>query len=472
MTTFVNAVQNTMVPSLTANGMATFHSSQDHSVDLFFAIGSSRGKDLTSAFARSFAQDPTEALRILFWARDAREGAGERDTPRKLLKALEVSHPESLIKNLHLVPFYGRWDDLLVFSTPSVKMVAYDLIARALRAGDGLAGKWMPRKGPIANDLRKYLNYSPKAYRQLLVKLTKVVETAMCAKDWESINYSHVPSVAAARYQKAFTKRDGTRYAEWKAGLKTGETKVNASVLYPYDVLKSIHAGDPDVALAQWEVLPNYLGSDAIIPVVDTSGSMSCAVGGNSKSGMTCMDVAISLGLYIADKQTGAFKDCFLNFNSNSHIHILKGTLLDKMRQIQQCSWGGSTNLESAFKSILDVATKNNVAAAEMPKYMVVLSDMEFNPAYIGHKSVGALELAERMFNAAGYELPKVVWWNLNARIDAVGNSPVKFDQNGSALISGFSPSIMKSVLAARSFTPRDIMLDTINSDRYAQVVA
>lgn len=471
MSTFAQAVQNTMQPSFTANGMVTNQSSLDPNVDLFFAIGASRGKDLTGAFARAYAAEPTVAMKILFWARDVRGGAGEREIFRQIMRNLEVNQPESLMCNLALVPEYGRWDDLLVFQTPKFKIAAYDLISRALRAGNGLAGKWMPRKGEVANELRKYLNFTPKQYRRMIVDLTKVVETQMCAREWDKINYDHVPSVAANRYQKAFNKRDAARYTAWKEGLKDGTSKINASVLYPYDVLKAVDHGDREVALAQWEALPNYLGDDAILPMVDVSGSMSCPVGGQKGVGMTCMQVAISLGLYIADKQQGAFKDMWLTFTNDSHIDIPKGDLLAKINQVRR-NVGYDTNIESAFRSILQVAVANDLPAEQMPRYLLVLSDMEFNPAWAGGVSLGAFDLAKRMFEAAGYELPKLVWWNLNARPDATGNSPVRFDQKGTAMVSGFSPSIMKSILAAKSFTPRDVMLETINSDRYQAIKA
>jgi hypothetical protein len=460
-----------MQPGFTANGMVTNQSSLDPNVDLFFAIGASRGKDLTGAFARAYAAEPHVAMKILFWARDARAGAGEREIFRQIIRNLEVNQPESLMRNLALVPEYGRWDDLLVFRTPQFKMAAYDLIARALRAGNGLAAKWMPRKGPVANDLRKYLNFNPKQYRRMIVDLTKVVETQMCAKEWDQINYDHVPSVAANRYQKAFNKRDATRYAAWKEGLKNGTSKVNASVLYPYDVLKAVDHGDREVALAQWEALPNYLGDNAILPMVDVSGSMTCQVGGQKGVELTCMQVAISLGLYIADKQQGSFKDMWLTFTNDSHIDVLKGDLLAKINQVRR-NVGYDTNIESAFRSILGVAVQNNLPASEMPKYLVVLTDLEFNPAFMGGKSVGAFELATKMFEAAGYECPKLVWWNLNARPDATGNAPVRFDQNGTALVSGFSPSMMKSILAAKNFSPRDVMLETVMSERYQAVSA
>ena len=471
MVTFAQAVQNTMQPSLTANGMLTNQSSLDPNVDLFFAIGASRGKDLTGAFARAYAAEPDVAMKILFWARDARGGAGEREIFRQILRNLEINQPDSLMRNLALISEYGRWDDLLVFTTPRFKVAAYDLVARALRSGNGLAAKWMPRKGETANELRKYLNFTPKQYRKMLVGLTRVVETQMCAKTWDQINYDHVPSVAANRYQKAFNKRDATRYAAWKEGLKTGASKVNASVLYPYDVIKAVSHGDRAVALAQWEALPNYLGDDAILPMVDVSGSMSCPVGGQQGVGLSCMDVAISLGLYVADKQKGAFKDMWLTFTRDSHIDVLKGDLLAKINQVRR-NVGYDTNLESAFRSILQVAVQNRVPAEQMPRYLLVLSDMEFNAAWAGGASLGAFDLAQRMFEAAGYELPKLVWWNLNARPDATGNSPVRFDQRGTAMVSGFSPSIMKSILAAKNFSPRDVMLETIMGERYQVVTA
>lgn len=467
MTSFANALKNTMVPSTTFNGAATYASSNDNLVDLFFTIGSSRKKDITTLFNCAFAQDPLLALKMLFWARDVRGGAGERDTPRKLLQNLEKVNKDLLILNLPLIPEYGRFDDLLIFNDAEVKMHAYAIYTTALMTGNGLAGKWAPRKGPIANDLRKYMNLTPKSYRKMIVNLTKVVETHMCAKEWDKIVYDHVPSVAASRYQKAFNKHDPVRYAEWKKGLETGTSKVNASALFPYDVIRSVSKGDSKVALAQWEALPNYLTENAkILPMIDLSGSMTVAVPGMKNT--SCMDIAISLGLYIADKQTGAFSNMWLTFSRDSHIEVLNGNLIDKLSQIRYSRVGYDTNIESAFNSILDVAVKNKVPAHEMPKYLLVISDMEFNPSYAGGVNTPIFEIARNMFAKAGYTCPVLVWWNVNARGgDIVGNAPVKFDQKDTALISGFSPSIMRSVLSATNVSPRDIMLETLNNPRY-----
>ena len=470
MTTFASAVQTSPAETFTNNGMVTFDHSGDELTTLFFAIGSSRGKDLTAQFERAFQCEPLLAVRMLFWARDVRGGAGERDTFRKLLAKLAELHPDTTRKVLDFVSEYGRWDDLAVLENTKLEPDVLRIVSNALKADNSLCAKWTPRQGTFANKLRKFMGLDPKTYRKLLVNLTKVVETPMCAREWNTINYDHVPSVAAARYQKAFNKHDSIRYSEYKEGLKSGSNKINASAVYPYDVIKSVDRGDEDVALAQWEALPNYLGDDKIIPMVDVSGSMIQHVGGSKT--LTCMDMSVSLGLYIADKQEGAFKNLFLTFNTNSRIELLHGNLLSKLTQLRRAAWGGSTSLESAYSEILRIATTNKVAPEDMPSMLIIFSDMEFNLATSNRssRSVRAHELAAEHFAIAGYKLPRIVYWNLAARDGGEGNVPVKFDEHGTALVSGFSPSIMKSILAAKQFDPRAIMLDTLNSDRYSAI--
>ena len=465
MNAFVQAVNNVQVEERTLNGMKTFDSSKNNLVDLFFAIGASRGKDLSVSFHRALAEDETLALRLLMWARDVRGGAGERDVVRTILLNLEKKDPDTLMRVLPHIPEFGRWDDLLIFEHNSdIKIVVYQMIKEALNAGNGLCAKWMPRKGEQAARLRVALGMSPKTYRKTLVALTKVVEQKMCANEWADINYSHVPSVAASRYQKAFKTHDPAGYEAYKAKLSTGEAKVNASAVYPYDVIKSRKfGGDDKVILAQWEALPNYIGDQLILPVVDVSGSMSTPVGGNKN--LTCMDVSVSLGLYLADKNKGPFKDMFLTFSSNSKLEVLKGNLLKKLDQLQNAHWDMSTNLHSAFETILKYAVKGKVSAEDMPKYILILSDMEFDNC--ARYDDSAMQMIERKYETAGYEVPKIVFWNLHARAE---NVPVKYNKQGVALISGFSPAIMTSILAAETFTPEAVMLKTLNSPRYSVI--
>ena len=472
MTTFKTATKNTQTESRTENDMKTYDSSLNACVDLFFTIGASRGKDITSQFERAFQENPEVAVKILLWSRDIRGGAGERQIFRDMLMNIEANHNHNkfLFPIMKAIPELGRWDDLLVLKTDKARSIAFDMIGAALQSGDALAGKWMPRKGDNAIALRKHLGWSPKQYRKTLVGLTNVVETKMCAKEWDKINFSHVPSVASARYQTAFHRNADEQYSLYKENLtkNDGSAKVNAGAVYPYDVLKTlisdgygrgVDTTNAAVIKAQWDALPNYVGDASILPMIDVSGSMYC----EAARSLTCMDVAVSLGLYLADKNTGVFSDMFLTFSNTPKIEVLGGDIIAKVRQIQNADWGMNTNLNAAFKEILNVALNHKLSAEDMPGYVLILSDMEFDRCAKNDHS--AMEMIEHKYEKAGYQLPKIVFWNLNSR--SKNNKPVRFDKDGTALVSGFSPAIMKSILSAENFTPEAIMLDTVNVPRY-----
>ena len=476
MSTFVEAAVNQ--EARTTNGMKARKSTANAVVDLFYNIGASRGKNVIPAFTAAFVEDKALALRVAAWVRDVRGGAGERQLFRDILVHLEKTDPASAKALLAKVPELGRWDDLFVFKTKALKEAAYTMLGDALREKNGLAAKWTPRQGPIAAEIRDFFGMSPKFYRKSLVEMTKVVETNMCAKDWDGINFSHVPSVAASRYKKAFNRNTPT-YAAYVAELmkdpkdRSIEVKVNAGAVYPYDVLKgriscydrSYDKTELDLIQKQWEALPNFVGDANILPLVDVSGSMTCAAGGNdSKSKLSCMEVAVSLGLYLADKNTGKFKDTFLTFSSTPELKTLKGAINQKIDQMVSSDWGMSTDLNRAFDKILDVAIKGKVPNSEMPEMLLILSDMQFNRCVTHDDS--AIEMIARKYEAAGYTLPKVVFWNLNA---SYGNAPVKFDKSGTALVSGFSPAIVKPLLSGDmdDFSPAAVMMKTIMDSRY-----
>ena len=476
MSTFVNAVKNQ--EARTTNGMKARASTASKNVDLFFKIGASRGKNIVPDFTGAFVENRDYALRIAQWARDVRGGAGERKIFRDVLLNLAKTDGDACVALLRKVPELGRWDDLLIFEKDSAaEAVAFTMISDALKEDNGLCAKWMPRKGEVAARLRSFLGWTPKFYRKRLVELTKVVEQDMCANKWDEINFNHVPSVASARYKKAFAKHT-PKYKEWAAKLVSTDpevaktVKVNAGAVYPYDVLKGLigsygiryEKSNLDHITAQWDALPNYVGDANILPVVDVSGSMATPAGGyNSKSKVTCLDVSVSLGLYLADKNKGKFKDTFLTFSGKPQLLHLNGDIVQKIEQMNRSAWEMNTNLHAAIKKILDVATKGNVPAEEMPKVLLILSDMQFDQC--ARYDDSAMQMIERKYAEAGYAVPQIVFWNLNA----ADNVPVKFNKQGVALVSGFSPTIMKSVLAAdlEEFTPEAIMRKTIMSDRY-----
>lgn len=475
---FSNAIDNQEARTL--NGMKARKSTASACVDLFYKIGASRGKDITADFVAAFVQDKELALRITQWARDIRGGSGERQLFRDILKHLEKSDTDAALALIAKVPEIGRWDDLLVFETKALKEAAFEMIAKALSDKNGLCAKWMPRKGEVAIELRNYLGMSPKQYRKTLVGLTNVVETQMCAKDWDNINFSHMPSVAAARYKKALYRNAPEKYAAYVESLVKGtdpKVKVNAGAVYPYDVLKTLFGTrwgryftapstktERDHIIKQWEALPNYVGEgQSILPLVDVSGSMTCGVGSASSSNMSCLQVAVSLGLYVADKNSGAFKDLFLTFSSSPDIVRLKGNVVDKSQQMVQSHWTMGTNLHAAMDKILDVAVKGKVSQEDMPKMLLIMSDMQFNCC--GRWDDSAVEMINRKYAEAGYEVPQVVFWNINA----YSNVPVKHNAQGVALVSGFSPAIIKSLVSGDldEFTPEGVMLKTVMVDRY-----
>jgi hypothetical protein len=311
---------------------------------------------------------------------------------------------------------------------------------------------------------------SPKTYRKTLVSLTSVVETPMCAKEWTSIKYDKLPSVASARYQKAFGRNDSEGYSKYVQSLVKGEAKINAGAVYPYDVLKSISFGNKEVAQEQWNALPNFMeGSDGmVLPIVDVSGSMTTSVGQNKN--LDCMTVAISLGLYISERNEGPFKDAFITFSESPTLEVVKGGLVDRLTQMKNSHWGYNTDLEAVFDLILDHSVKFKVKQEGMPTKILILSDMEFDRAdesYAGNPT--AQEMIEAKYKSAGYEMPSVVYWNLASR---GANVPVAFDKTGTALISGFSPSILKSVLKGTISSPQQIMDETILTDRYISITA
>lgn len=459
----------------TENGMLTNSTSLDACVDLFGMAGAMRGQDTERFLAlvkNSWLQNQLATLRILFWLRDIRGGAGERSLFRVATKFL--AKEPAMQKNLYLVSEYGRWDDLVALIGSPLETTALQLIAKGLEEKNGLCAKWMPRKGAEANTIRKFLKLAPAVYRHLIVGLSKTVEQEMSAKQWDAINFAHVPSLAHVRYRKAFYRNAPDAFESYVNDLVEGKTKINAGAIYPYDVTMSIQRGeDVRLATAQWNALPNYLTPGRrILPVCDVSGSMSTyPISGN----VYPMDVSLSLGLYISERNEGPFKDFVVTFTDVPTCYRLMGTLSERLKQLRS-HVGYDTDIVGCFRAILTQARINSVTAEDMPTDILLLSDMEFDSSDIAGKSVTAIEAIREEYSQAGYDLPNIIFWNIQSRHN---NVPVRFDESGTALVSGLSPSILKGVLAvdmdaagkvAPQLTPVEVMLNVINSERYACV--
>lgn len=461
----------------TANGALSNASTGNACLDLFSKVGSARNMDetaLKNLFYQAALEDVDVASRIMMWTRDCRGGAGERATFRKLLKEFEswcLGSPDGIKvmrRVADLTVELGRWDDLLAFD--AFFTVAVEKIAAGIQANDQLLLKWLPReksaKGAIAKRLMKALGLSPKQYRKMCSGVV-TAETLMCAKKWEDINLSHVPSVASSRYQKAFAKNH-PGYEIWKKALENGNAKVNASVSFPHDVWRTVKAGgDRAVIQAMWDALPNYIPEGVnILPIADTSSSME-SFRAKLTDNLYCIDIAISLGAYLATKNTGPFKGALLTFNTNPMFHWMgNGNIADEMQAIKRMSWGGSTNFQATFELILAHAIKVGAKQEDMPQYVMCVSDMQFDDAgegRYGGKQTN-FEAIKAKFEAAGYKMPTLVFWTLNARAD---ETPATAADKNVALVSGFSPAIMKSVLTGKEVSPVDIMMEAVGSDRY-----
>jgi len=477
--------------TLTENRCVTHATSSSPLVDLFFKIAAMRSasdEDVISVFTPAFHYDTEAALKILFWTRDIRGGQGERKVFRTIVSHLAHNHSDILRPSVRLFPVYGRWDDILsLFSTPlegeALAFIDDALTGKLSSSEASLCAKWMPReksaKSVLAKKIRAHMGMSSVAYRKLLSSLSSTVETDMCSNNWDGIEYSHIPSVAMNLYKKAFARHSPERWDSYLSDLKSGTAKVNASVLYPYQVIKplmeyystddgdSLDKGDKFIAEKQWESLPNYLMNNPyrILPVVDTSGSM---MNGHHTTGPAPIDVSVSLGLYIAERNNGPFKDHFLTFSGTPTLQRINGSdLYSKVQNLKRADWGMNTDIEATFNLVLSQAMSNDIAEEDMPNMILVLSDMEFDQAAGNSYTSTAMESIRTKYSKAGYKLPNIVFWNLAAR---GSNFPVKFDELGTAMVSGFSPSILVQILSSGVISPEAIMNEVLNSERYSAI--
>ena len=498
MTTLAQAIRNEQNYTLTENQAVALKSTGSNLVDLFSMAGAIRQKDydeVSQMFQAAFAEDKLLSTKLMFYARNVRGGLGERETFRKMLRSLATTNPEIVIKNMELIPFFGRYDDLysLVGTKAENNMwallawtIKQDLINMEKGQPVTLCAKWLKSINTSSKEsialgklTAKQFGMTEKQYRKTLSKLRdyiKVIERYMSAKDWDDIAYAQVPSRAMKNYRHAFSKHDGTRFGHYIESVTKGEAKINSSTLYPYDILEAAHLtyGDyfridsDDVLEAQWKALPNYITEPLNALVMDdTSRSMQGRP----------IAVGLSLSIYLAERNFGAYKNLFLTFSERPTFVELKGnTLKEKVGCVR--SIVANTDLEAGMGLILEVAVANNVSQEEMPKYLIVISDMHFDSAndsvlYSGYGEVVRVRktfhksMSEK-FARAGYKMPTVIYWNVDERAPAV---QAKADESGVILVSGASTSTFRDIMNSMSGkTPYDFMLEVLNSPQYEMV--
>lgn len=488
---FAEAMRNESHKTFTENGATAYNTTSNACVDLFGTIGALRARrdvEIESLFAEAYKEDRLRATKILFYARDIREGCGERRIFRVLIKYLAKYHPEALRPNLDLIGVYGRYDDLYeLVGTPleddmwkAMKAQFEEDIKNYHRGNNiSLLAKWIKTPDASSKKTRELgiktaikLGYKVYDFKRLLRELRKhlnIVERLMSTGQWDQISYSTVPSRAMKIYENAFIRHDDKRYNTFINDALRGKDKINASTLFPYDLTMKIFNNQySDTVEAQWRQLKNYVepGTNAIC-VVDTSGSMFWENKENKLPAGLAFASASGLGIYFAEHNTGAFHNMFMTFSSRSDIIELKGsTLKEKYDCMRRANVGMSTNIEAAFNNILDLALKNNVPKDEMVKSLIIISDMEFDRCS-DNRHWSFYDSMRAKFEKAGYELPNIVFWNVNSR-----NNVFHTDANkkGVQLVSGHSATTFGQLVNSVGLTPAEMMYKVIDSERYESI--
>jgi len=473
----------------TENGAATYQSSCSHCLDLFATIGALRRADeseIISRFSLAYAENPDLAMKILFFARDIRGGIGERRVFRVILKHLAENNTQSVEKNIPYIAEYGRYDDLLsLLYTPcqstALKYIegqlTEDLENCACNKPVSLLAKWLPSVNASSAEtvkngklIARSLKISDAQYRKalsLLREKIKIIENNLREKDY-TFDYSKQPSKALFKYRMAFMRNDSLRYSEFLHKAAKGEVRLNTSALTPYDIVnpffakKGVSTEERKAIDVSWRAQEDFTGDENALVVVDGSGSM---YSGGTPLPIT---VALSLGIYFAERNTGMFKNHFITFSENPQLVEIKGEdIFEKLLYCRSFDEIANTNIQRVFELILNTAVKYHVPQKYMPSRLYIISDMEFD-CCVDDASTTNFEYAKKLFALHGYSLPEIIFWNVDSRNR---QQPVTLNESGVALVSGCSPRIF-SMLKTGIFSPYVFMLDILNSQRYAVISA
>jgi len=494
-------IKNESNKTYTENGAVTNVSTLSDCLDLFACIGALRyqsDEEVIRKFVRGFTENKDMAMKILFFARDVREGLGERHVFRTIISWLAEDEPQSVKRNIGFVAEYGRWDDLLCLMDTECRDDALACIKAQLDAdikaavsggSVSLLAKWLPSVNASNPDtireakrLARLLGMKDAEYRKTLSWLRgkiKILENNLREKDY-TFSYDKQPSAAMLKYHSAFIRNDEERYMGFLESVRAGRVKMNTGTLAPYQLVapflrfsnwteetptfmkSDLSAAELSALNTTWGALPDYCGDRNCLAIVDTSGSMFW------ESAPMPADVAMSLGLYFAERNKGMFHDHFITFSEKPQLISIKGeTFADKLRYICSFCEIGDTNIEAVFDLILKAAVAHHADQSDLPEQLVIISDMEFNWCAVDAEKSN-FDHAKETFAAQGYRLPQLVFWNVSSRNR---QQPVTMNEEGVILISGCTPKIFEMV-SAGAVSPYEFMLDTINSKRYAKIAA
>lgn len=486
---FLNDLINNSNKTLTQNGAITNRSSGTFCLDLFFSAGAMRQaseEQIAAAVTRAYAEDPVKTMKIIFFARDARGGLGERRFFRVAVKALAQFAPEAVERNVPYFAEFGRYDDLLVLLGTQCADAAMSVIRERLNADiasmrEGgkvsLLAKWLPSVNAsskatrnAARDVAARLGHSERDYRKTLSELrayADIIENRLRERDY-TFDYAKQPSCAMFKYRKAFIRNDGERYLGYLDAVNSGKSKMNASVLFPYDIIRGCLGSDipKEERLSldtTWRNLPVFGEGGNAIAVVDGSGSMTWAY----KSSARPIDVALSLGIYFAEHNKGAFAGKFITFSNTPRvIDVIGKDIVEKARYCATFNEVSNTNLEAVFDLILATAVRSKAKQEELPEKIFIISDMGFDHCVESGNDLTLYDTMKAKYKQYGYKLPDVVFWNVRSFGD---NFPVRMKDSGTALVSGFTPALFDMVIGGE-ISPEIVMNRAIGSERYSMI--
>ncbi|MBQ3398508.1 MAG: DUF2828 family protein [Synergistaceae bacterium] len=469
--------------TLTENLALTHKSTLSDCLDLFATIGALRNShpgEIITRFMRAFTEDRDMAAKIAFYGRDIRGGLGERRTFRVILQWLAENSPSTISKNISLIPEYGRYDDILELLGTKCEQSALSLIASQLKSdmdseSPSLLAKWLPSVNASSSETRqkalavaKTLGMSLKDYRQTLSKLRaklKIIENNLRTKDY-TFDYSKQPSKAMFKYRAAFSRNDNERYMAFLDDVSAGKATLHTGTLTPYEIIRPIldtglNADEINAINTTWNAQEDFTNGENAIVVVDGSGSM---YGGRNVSPIS---VALSLGIYFAERNKGEFHNHFITFSMTPQLVEIKGAnIYEKVKYCASFNEVANTNIQAVFELILSTAVKHNVPQSELPSTIYIISDMEFD--YCNNADITNFDYAKKIFAEHGYKLPNVVFWNVESRNT---QQPVTMNEQGVTLVSGASPRVF-AMIKSGNLSPMSFMLDVLNSERYRNITA
>jgi hypothetical protein len=498
MNSFLNGLINANNFTYTENGALTHKSTGTALLDMFgmgAAYRTRSDEDCILLFKNAFEENPSYALKCLFYIRDCRGGQGERRFWRVCMKWLASYETEAARRNLKYIPLFGRWDDLYVFVGTPLESDAFAFIKEQLALDvqcntPSLLAKWLKSENTssrdsrrLANRTREYIGMTHKQYRKTLSILRErinVLERLMSAGKWDEIEFDKIPSRAGMIYKNAFARHDLERMKENKNiqsyadFAKDTTTKVNAKTLYPYECVseaqkcyyKSLNDTTRLMVNKYWDNLADYFEKSSFngLAVVDTSASMTW------HGPVYPIDVATSLGIYCAEKAKGPFAGHYVSFSRKPRLIKVEGVdFVDKVRRIREADLCENTNIEATFDMLLNTAIRNNCKQEDLPENLIIISDMEFDQGcgYYGrgHDTNTLMENIRSKWSQNGYNMPKLIYWNVQARQN---NIPEDLGCGNISYVSGMSPSIFETIMSGK--TGYDLMMEKLNSERYASI--